>query len=349
MSGDLSVGTDLTGGLGVEREHVFAERPDEPEMRDAVNMWVVDDRGQLGLPRFAVEALASEWHSHDVRGNVGFPDGRMLRFRTSGPPMPTAGPDGAPTVFGAGPLVFRCEEPFRRWTASFDGTAVQTSTSALIDDDSGEGPTVDLAFEVEATMAVPPWIQGSLLTDAAAVLAGSEGKLMGGDRYEQLFRARGTLRVGDEEQTFTGTGLRIRRQGVRDITEFWGHAWQSALFPSGRAFGYIAYPPRDDGRPTYNEGYLFEGDGELIPARVVQAPWLSELRPNGEDVSVVLESERGTVSIEGRTILSNIELGLPDIPQFPVLQQAGVRYVWDGEETYGMLERSSRRDRIRWD
>ena len=25
-------------------------------MRDAVNMWVSDDRGELGLPRFAVEA-----------------------------------------------------------------------------------------------------------------------------------------------------------------------------------------------------------------------------------------------------------------------------------------------------
>ena len=75
--------------------------------------------------------------------------------------------------------------------------------------------------------------------------------------------------------TFTGTGLRIRRQGVRKLEGFWGHCWQSALFPSGRAFGYIAYPPRPDGEPTYNEGYIFSGDGELVPARVVEAPWLT--------------------------------------------------------------------------
>ena len=43
---------------------------------------------------------------------------------------------------------------------------------------------------------------------------------------------------------------------------FRGHAWQSALFPSGRAFGYIVYPEREDGLPTYNEGYVFEGDGD---------------------------------------------------------------------------------------
>jgi hypothetical protein len=31
---------------------------------------------------------------------------------------------------------------------------------------------------------------------------------------------------------------------------------------------------------------------------------------------------------------------------FPALQQAGVRYRWDGEETYGMLERSIPMDKL---
>jgi hypothetical protein len=31
---------------------------------------------------------------------------------------------------------------------------------------------------------------------------------------------------------------------------------------------------------------------------------------------------------------------------FPALQQAGVRYRWDGEETIGMLERSMPRDKL---
>ena len=91
--------------------------------------------------------------------------------------------------------------------------------------------------------------------------------------------------------SFTGSGLRIRRQGVRHLTEFRGHCWQSALFPSGRAFGYIAYPPREDGRPTFNEGYVFDGDGDLVPARVLEAPWLTRLQALGQDVSLVLETE----------------------------------------------------------
>ena len=42
---------DLTGGIDPAREQVFASRPDDPEMRDSVSFWVVDDRGAVGLPR----------------------------------------------------------------------------------------------------------------------------------------------------------------------------------------------------------------------------------------------------------------------------------------------------------
>ena len=180
---------DLTGGLDAEREYVFPERPEQAGMRDAVNMWVSDDRGEVGLPRFAVEALADRWDQHELQVNVALADGRVFRLRDAFPSLPTTGPDGRASVFGAGPLVFRCVEPFRTWTAEFDGTAIETSADALIAGDA-EGPTVDLAFTVEATMAVPPWIQGTLFPEAAEMLATSiEGKLMGGPRFEQLFRA----------------------------------------------------------------------------------------------------------------------------------------------------------------
>jgi len=123
---------------------------------------------------------------------------------------------------------------------------------------------------------------------------------MGGPRYEQLFRAKGTLRAAD-------------------------------------------------GEPTFNEGFLYLGDGPLIPARVVEAPWLGKLQPAVEDVAVVFESELGLTRIEGETALSTFDVvDRPDMPNFPVLYQGGVRYRWDSEETYGMLERSTMRDKIVW-
>jgi len=350
---------DLTGGIGEEREYMFAERPANPEMRDSVSFWVFDDRGLIGLPRVGVEAVASNWGQHSIQVNVALPDGRVYRLRDEGRSRPVEGPDGKPAVLGAGPLAFTCVKPFGVWTMTFDGKAVQT-TSADLAAGRKDGPLVDLRFDVEATIAVPPWVQGALQADAASALETSvEGDLMGGDRYEQLFRATGTVRVAGEEHTFTGSGLRIRRQGVRRLEGFWGHCWQSALFPGGRAFGYIAYPPRPDGRPTFNEGYLFdpESGNELIPARVVDAPWLTRLRASGEDVSVVLETTDSIERIEGETVLSTHDITDPsEVPEellatmanwtFPALQQAGVRYRWKGEQTYGMLERSSPRDKI---
>jgi hypothetical protein len=343
------MGIDLTGGLPLAREHAFAECPTIPGMRDAVNMWVSDDRGVVGLPRFAVEALAPGWDRQDLSVNIAYPDGRVLSVRDSAPAHSTFGPEGLPTIFGAGPLQFRCIEPFRCWDVSFKGAAHEMTTQAQMNGAlPATGPLTDVEFHIETTMAVPPWIQGTMSRQAAELLhSGVEAELMGGERFEQLFRARGTLRVGDTLHEFTGSGLRIRRQGVRNIQEFWGHCWQSALFPSGRAFGYNAYPPRDDGKPTYNEGYIYDGEGELIPARVVKAPWLAKLRPCGDDVSLVLATARGEIAIEGETLVSTFAMGRPELPpNFPVLQQTGVRYRWDGEETYGMMERSSRKDKI---
>ncbi len=344
--------TDLSGGIDPAREYVFAARPENPEMRDSVSFWTVDDRGRFGLPRIGIEAVAANWDNHEIQLNIAFPDGRVYRLRGAGPSLPPGGPDGTPTVLGAGGLAFRCVEPFGTWTMTYDGKAVQTSSSDLIAG-RADGPLVDIGVFVEATMAVPPWIQGALRRDAGDRIDNSvEGDLMGGPRYEQLYRATGSVSIAGDAHDFTGSGLRIRRQGVRRLAQFWGHAWQSAVFPSGKAFGYIAYPPRPDGQPTFNEGYLYTGDGELIPARAVRAPWLTRLQEVGEDVSVVLETADGTVHIDGETVYSTHDIHHNDDtysvremkkenPNFPALQQAGVRYRWDGEETYGMLERSN--------
>jgi len=169
---------------------------------------------------------------------------------------------------------------------------------------------------------------------------------MGGPRFEQLFRTTGTFRVEGDVREVNGGGLRVRRQGVRRLARFWGHAWQSSVFPSGRAFGYITYPPRDDGLATYNEGYLFDGDGALIPATIVEAPWLRKMQPRGEDVSVVIETARGTTKIQGETQVSTFSAIGTDTGAFPILQQAIVRYTWDGESANGMMERSMPPDKV---
>ena len=301
--------------------------------------------------------MAEHWEEHGLQVNLAFPDGRAYRLRTDGKAWPTRDDTGRPTVLGAGPLSFRCVEPFRTWTMTFEGQAVQTSTYDLVQGKK-EGPWSKCS---STSRRLWPRHRGSrehcCQRPALSWRVGSRGTSWGVRAYEQLFRATGSVRTPQEEHQFGGSGLRIRRQGVRRLAEFRGHCWQSALFPSGRGFGYIAYPPREDGRPTFNEGYLFDGDGDLIPARVVEAPWLTRLQALGQDVSLVLETERGTVGIEGETVVSTYDVRHDDetwatqamhqeIPQFPPLQQAGVRYRWNDEETYGMLERSYPADKM---
>jgi prepilin-type processing-associated H-X9-DG protein len=342
--------TDLTGGLPDEREYVFAAQPSDPNMRESVNVWVWDDGVEFGLPRVAIEAVADQWDTHDVQANIAFADGRVLGIFEPGAVHDPLGADGKARVLGAGPLAFELVEPFRRWRMHLDGTAVDTTVRDQIDALRSRGEPaarVDVQVELEMEHVVPPWEQGALREEARHVLEHQEeGALMGGPRFEQLFRATGTVRIGDDVRELRGGGLRIRRQGIRRMARFWGHAWQSTVFPSGRAFGYITYPEREDGKPTYNEGYLFEGDGALIPARVVKAPWLRTVEPAGEDVSVVFETAQGTVTIAAESVMSTFHGMVPEDGVGLVLQQGIVRYTWDGESANGMMERSMPSDRV---
>ena len=54
---------------------------------------------------------------------------------------------------------------------------------------------------------------------------------------------------------------------------------------------------------------------------------------------VVIATHNAGKLVEMRELLANWT--------FPALQQAGVRYRWNGEETYGMLERSIPKDQLR--
>jgi hypothetical protein len=68
---------------------------------------------------------------------------------------------------------------------------------------------------------------------------------------------------------------------------------------------------------------------------------LQTLTPDGEDVTCVLETSDGTITIEGRTALSTFTVMPPEVGGGLHLQQAIARYSWDGEPSVGMLERST--------
>ena len=302
-------------------------------------MWISDHQGVVGLPRVGIEAVAESWDRRDLQLNLAFPDGRAVVVREPGEGRSPIDADGVCRTFAAGGLEFRCVEPFRTTTLTYTGSAIDTTAAALSVGATKDAPRIPLEVEVEVTAAAPPWVSGTLNEEArAAFHEGFAGAYIS-PRYEQLCTARGEVRAGDDAWTFTGTALRIHRQGKRDTGGFWGHCWPSALFPSGRGFGGLAFPERPDGQPTFNEAYLFDGE-RMIPATLVDAPWLRRLQPTGEDVTITLRTADGDVRIQGETVLSTYVAGGSHHEFAPALQQAGARYRWDGEETFGMIERS---------
>lgn len=344
-----------TAGLPSALDYVLPEKPLDPEMRESASLWLFEEGGAFGFPRNGLEAVGKVWDNHRYDCNFALAGGRVLRESSRGPTRSAVGSDGRSNVLGAGPLVFRCIEPFRKWVVSYDGEAYdgsvrqQIAREFAVYADAGpySFPRTAISYEVELTMATPAWVQDY----RAEKLAGMSDKektdagLMGyGYRIEQLFRGEGTLTLDGTRRDFRAVGSRIHRQSVRPMAAFRGHCWQSAVFPDGRAFGYIAYPlrPGESEKERYNIGYLYQ-NGRMYPARARSIPFLRKIMPRGDDVSVELETEFGVTKIGGTTDLSTFHLGNQAVSGFNN-QQSGACYRLDGMTAFGMIERSSPAD-----
>jgi hypothetical protein len=226
---------------------------------------------------------------------------------------------------------------------AFDGAAMQSTTEAERRGKRERSP-VPLAFRFEAEMAASPWLMGGITPEAARQMrAGDAGALMGGVRYEQLCRVKGAVALDGEKYDIAGTGMRVRRQGVRNMGAALGHCQHSALFPSCQAFGAIVMARGAAGPEAFNEAFLLTADGRKAAARIVSAPWKRRLASGGDDASLVLDSEIGTVRIAGEVLLSMFDHHDFEMADSSVLHQGTARYVWDGEEAIGLIERCTLR------
>jgi hypothetical protein len=330
------------GGLAPHYDYMLTERPEDPNMRESASVWVYEENGEFAFPRNGIEAIGSAWDHHRYDCNFAFADGRALyEMRTDGKSHSPICAGGRATILGSGDFAFECIEPYRRWRVTYAGNPIDTTTADIIAGTVDPERRTSLRYEVDLTMVTPAWVQDNT-PEALARMSERErtdAGLMGfGYRMEHLFRGKGTLWIDGKERRFKALGSRVHRQSVRPLDAFRGHCWQSAVFPDGRAFGYIAYPPAEDGS-TYNEGYIWQ-DGKWYPAVATQIPWLAELA-DGQDTSLELESELGRTRIGGVGCLNTFKVGSEGELAGFALNQGGTRYTWDGQTAYGMIERST--------
>lgn len=336
---------DLGGGLDPAFESFLAEPPADAGMRDSATLWIMDDSGAIAFPRITLDAIGETWAEPWVQLNGVLRDGSTFRVWDRLPGVIAAEPDGSVSTRGAGSLVFRCLEPFRRWTLDFDGST-RRSTTELLMAGRDEGVDAPLTLNFEAEMVEPPWLMGGMTAEAANAMAGAGGALMGGLRYEQLCRVSGWAQIEGERQRVVGTGMRVRRRGVRSMSGAPGHCQHSALFASGRAFGANAFWPAADGKQAFNEGFVVTSPGKRLPARLAEAPWMTRLAGSGDSVSLVLDTPAGQIRIEGETLMKTFDHHHFEMADTSILEQGVARYVWDGEETIGLFERCTLREWI---
>lgn len=336
---------DLTAGIDPAREKVHLSPPaGEPGFGENHAFWIHDEaQGIQIISHLNTAEDIGDFGQRLAKLSVSFPDGRLYQLREYGAGC-------SEDVAGSGNLRYRCLEPFRRWSCHFAGamddvTVVHNYRTGNVLD----LPRVPVRFDVDTTMVAPAWLQGSMVEGGLGVATA----YIGGERYEQLFRASGTLVVGGREYAINGFGNRTHRYGARDLSAsakvppMMGHVWGAAVFPDGSAFGLQVFPNRD-GSILWGEAYVLTG-GVQRPARIVSAPWLSQYRAFGEAIEIVLEAQDGELfEITGETISSVLsQMIASPLPgeQVPLLQ-SHVRYRLRGQTAYNMLERSLRRSCI---
>jgi hypothetical protein len=330
--------SDLGAGLDPALEAPWLVPPgDDPAFGENDALWVWDDERRIGIHVHLRTLPGRLYHLRRENINVFLPDGTVLMRLQDGP--------GTTSRAAAGPnLVCQCEEPYRRWSFDFDCMAQPATVDELRAGPLRDGPLAPVAFDVDATMTVPAWRQGAFFD------TGTEAtNFYGGFRIEQLLRGEGTVRLGAETIRIAGPGLRTHRRGGRNLVDYPGHTWMTAVFPSGRAFYVMRFAGADG--VAVNEEAWVQQDGKFYQARALRSPLCTGAGP-GEPLVLELESALGRTLIRGEVIATNFQTLVTNPYSNQrrgadrsrdgnlVMTQGFARYQWNDEVACNMIERS---------
>lgn len=341
----------LDGGLEHQLDLALVEPHPDGSTYETFNVWLVDGKLRAGV----------NLHIYYLRGGIAreratlfLADGRTYITHSEGSYTVAEEPGGAS-------LKYRCVEPFNRWDYHWHSSAlaiteVQESYGLVTD-----GPLAHIAVDISASTLTEPWLI-PLSTGPNNLTAGlkiEHGTMLG--KYEQIIRGTGTIAVDGKSIAFSGVGLRGHVRGPRDTAGMGSHAWVCGYFPGGRGFG-LKQLFTLDGAPYFSEAYLSQ-NGRVERATIKHAPRFSR-DSKARNFFIDLEARGRVVRIEGENFRTTwVPLGswdrkasndntkdpgtgafgaghglCPDAAK--VMSQSCSRFVWDGEEGFGMCEMS---------
>jgi hypothetical protein len=180
----------------------------------------------------------------------------------------------------------RCEQPLERFAVRLRGTGeAHDDQSGPLRGETGMPVEVELDLVWETAGVPYAWRQST--------------------RYEIPCRVGGTVRVGEEQSSFTGVGQRDHSWGSRD---WWAMDWMwSALHLQDGTHTHAVGIPQ---LPGFGVGYV-QRDGELMEITSVQAS--EELSSNGLIESARIRSEPDALELEVEPVaFGSLRLEAPD-------------------------------------
>ena len=197
----------------------------EPTFNESMYFNLYDPAARVGC-WFRIGNRANEGHA-EMTVCLYLPDGRVgFMFRRA-----TIADNAA---FSAGGMRFEVIEPFEVLTVAYEGPVVVLEDPIAMADPKRaftENPTVDghVALEYRGISAM---FGGE--PDESHERPGEE---FAKGHYEQLVAATGTVRIGDEEWTVAGDGLRDHSWGPRTWQAPWYYRWLTANGHTGHPGG----------------------------------------------------------------------------------------------------------------
>jgi hypothetical protein len=257
----------------------------------------------------------------------------------------------APGHRGGGPracaLALHCEEPYRRWTMTFDGDARVLGLDALHERPVTDGEHVPVQLRLACRALGPAYDFGEQHLDQS----------WGHGHYEQPLAYTGALRIGDEHSiALTGTGLRDHSWGPRDYAQIGSTAWIHGQFPgSGRTFMAVTVTGRPP-RPAFT--YAVTGDCvHSEPAQVGPLPMLASADRGVPGEGYELELNGATVRAE---VLETVRMAFVGPTEIALGRHRGAgvnhdyligftRFEWGDEVGYGVTDRTVELNKSRED
>jgi hypothetical protein len=333
---------DFSCGLDLQRESTLAKAPDLFRYAENFMFAIYDPRVDVGM-WLHLGTCPDDFGIWEDQVLITLPGDQGLLWMYSYHRTPPASrPAGSS-------LSFRVIEPFQRGQLRFDGVGVRTPYAEMMSNRVRDGHKELFSFEIDIDAVAPAW-------DNHASAAGGKDRgdmkaqAWASEHYQQLYRARGVLKLQDRTLEIDTTGVRDHSRGQRGHApdKFGGHNLWTATFPSGNAFG-MQRMWLPDGSVTLNVAFVYI-DGEFHHADVLDAPhYLQRIQLGGEPLSLQLRSPRGDHHLRGETVKTifttfdrpwGFWFGADPEAEFGFFAPGFSRWEWNGEVAYGLTERS---------